>query len=48
MSLFVAPYPFGRNKARPLVGIADCDGLMMTSSKHNHKNVGRHRFVLQL
>ena len=35
MSLFVAPWPFGRNKARPLVGIADCEGLLMaTSSKH--------------
>ena len=44
MSLFVAPKPFGRNKARPLVGIADCEGLVMaTSSKHDHKNVGCHR-----
>jgi len=44
MSLFVAPWPFGRNKARPLVGIADREGLMMaTSSKHDHKNVGCHR-----
>jgi hypothetical protein len=24
MNLFVAPYPFGRNKARPLIRIADC------------------------
>ena len=49
VSLFVAPQPFGRNKARPLVGIADREGLMMaTRSKHDHKNVGCHRLVLPM
>jgi hypothetical protein len=48
MNLLIVLYPFGRNKTRSLIGIADCQRLvMMTSSEHDYENVGRHPLILQ-
>jgi hypothetical protein len=47
MKLLGARQPGGRQKARILIGISDCERLMMSAgSEHDYENIGRHRWVL--